>query len=55
MRLKEAMTHTLVLTMPNFTRPFFVMVINASGQGLGEVLMQHNHPTTFESRKSKPM
>ena len=52
--LKDSLTHAPVLQLPDFQRPFFVVVTDASGKGLGAVLMQDNHPIAFESRKFKP-
>lgn len=52
--LKNILTHAPVLQLPDFAQPFFIVVTDASGSGIGAVLMQNDHPIAFESRKLKP-
>lgn len=49
-KFKILMTTCLVLALPDFTRPF-ELHCDASGEGIGVVLMQDRHPIAFESRK----
>jgi hypothetical protein len=48
--LKKRLTMTLVLTMPNMEKPFSIYC-DASGQGLGCVLMQDGHVVAYVSRQ----
>ncbi|KAL6342714.1 hypothetical protein AAG906_013120 [Vitis piasezkii] len=47
--LKQAMTSTPTLAMPNFTEPFTIET-DASGNGIGVVLTQQNKPIAYMSR-----
>jgi hypothetical protein len=49
-RMKDIMSSCPVLDFSDFTQPF-VLECDASGVGIGAVLMQRNHPIAFESRK----
>jgi hypothetical protein len=46
--LKKRLTTTLVLVMPDMEKPFFIYC-DASGQGLGCVLMQYSHMVAYAS------
>jgi hypothetical protein len=48
--LKERLTMTLVLTMPDMEKPFSIYC-DASGQCLGCVLMQDGHVVAYASRQ----
>ena len=42
-----------VLVLPDFSQPF-VLEYDASGEGIGAILMQGGHPIAFESRELLP-
>ena len=50
--MKTIMSSFPVLALPDFSQPFIVDC-DASGEGLGAVLMQNHNPIAFESRKLK--
>lgn len=52
-RLKLAMTLDPVLALPGFKKPF-VIEKDASGLGLGVVMMQDGHPLAFLSKSIAP-
>ena len=47
--LKYSLIQSLVLALPDFSK-VFVVEVDASGYGIGVVLMQNHHPIAFISR-----
>lgn len=51
--LKKALTSALVLALPNYELPFIIET-DASGNGIGTVLMQQGHPLAYISKVLSP-
>ena len=49
-KMKEILVSKPVLKMPDFDKTFEV-IVDACGQGVGEILQQEHHPITYESRQ----
>ena len=52
-KLQEALTQTPVLQLPDFSLPFVVQT-DASGTGVGAVLLQNGHPIAYFSKQMTP-
>jgi hypothetical protein len=51
--VKGALTNAPVLALPNFSLPF-VVICDASKEGIGAVLMQNDRPLAYESQRLLP-
>lgn len=51
--LKFALSHAPVLSLPDFSKPFCIET-DASGLGVGVVLLQDKHPLAFLSKALGP-
>lgn len=51
--LKSALNSSPVLALPDFTKPFLIET-DASGTGIGEVLMQEHNPIAYISKALGP-
>jgi hypothetical protein len=49
-KMKKVMSTCPVLALLDFNQPF-TLECNASGEGIGAILMQNRHPLAYESRK----
>ena len=47
-KMKKVMSTFPILSLPNFSQPF-ILECDASGEGIGAVLMQNRHPVAYES------
>jgi hypothetical protein len=53
LQLKQSLTEAPVLALPNFTIPF-ILECDASGSGIGLVLMQNKRPIAYYSKSLGP-
>ena len=49
-KMKKVMSTCPVLALPDFGLPF-TLECDASGEGIGAILMQNRHPLAYESQK----
>ena len=48
--MKEALASEPILKLPDFRKPFEV-IVDACSQGIGGILLQEKHPVAYESRQ----
>ena len=51
--MKEVISNCPIIALPNFSKPF-VLECDATGEGIGAVLKQGQHPIAFEIRNLQP-
>jgi hypothetical protein len=49
-KMKKVMSTCPILSLPYFSHPF-ILECDASGEGIGVVLVQNRHPIAYESQK----